>query len=187
MSDDARLIAEVIVVTLAFAAIIAASMYVVILERRRFFGPNNYLIELSERLDRLEREREQHERERRRDLEQMTQLKARITEQEIGLRILTAQLQRAGLIPEWTPPPMPPEPPPPAPPRDGRALAQILSALFSRDELDDLAFRLDINSEEIGGETRGKRARSLVDYAERHGMTDELVAMVRKLRPEGEI
>ncbi len=128
------------------------------------------------------------QRGREQDHKAMMQLQLRIVELEIGVRILTAQLRREGLIPEWVPPavassdgqtaaPMP----------DSRALTQVIAALFNRDEIDDLASRLGIDTEEIVGETRGKRARALVDYAERHGMTEELVTLARQLRPEGEI
>lgn len=180
MNDGTRLIAEVIVVMLAFAVIIASSMYVVIMERRRWFGPNAYLSELSERISYLERERG-------RDHATMMRLQVRITELEIGVQILTAQLRREGLIPEWTPPAVASNDGQTAAPLpDSRALTQVVAALFNRDEIDDLASRLGIDTEEIGGETRGKRARALVDYAERHGMLDELVAIAKRLRPEGE-
>ena len=72
-------------------------------------------------------------------------------------------------------------------PPDKRLTAQVLTALFNLDELDDLAFQLNIEPEKIGGDTRGKRARALVDYTERHGQLEELVKLARKLRPEGGI
>lgn len=176
MNDDgARLIAEVIVVTFAFAAIIGASFYVVILERRRFFGPNAYLKELSDRVGYLERQRE-------RDHETIMRMALEMEKWKAYARLVAARLQA---FTDDVPPP-PEESARAAVVPEKRALTQVVAALFSRDEIDDLAFQLGINSEEIGGETRGKRARSLVDYAERHGMLDELVALAKRLRPEGE-
>jgi hypothetical protein len=57
---------------------------------------------------------------------------------------------------------------------------------FNRDEIDDLAYRLGIPSDQISGDTRSKRAAELVDYCRRHGMTEALVALIRQMRPEGE-
>lgn len=73
------------------------------------------------------------------------------------------------------------------PASEDRPLAVALSALFDREELDDLAFQLGIGVEELTGETRSKRARSLVDYCRRHSLSNELIALARKLRPEGKL
>lgn len=126
----------------------------------------------------------QHGREL--DHKAMMQLQLRIVELEIGVRILTAQLRREGLIPEWVPPSVTADDGR-TPPPDKQALMQKIAAQFNQEEIDDLILRLNIEPENIGGETRRRRAQALVEHAERHGMTDELVAMVRKLRPEGEI
>lgn len=69
---------------------------------------------------------------------------------------------------------------------DSRKLEQRIAQQFSLAEIDDLAFQLGIDREEIGGETRGARALALVDYAGRHGLSDELTALARQLRPEGD-
>lgn len=114
---------------------------------------------------------------------EMRKLQVRVTDLEIGVKVLSAQVVRLGGTPEFTLSPAPPAPVP----MDDRTLTAALTALFNRDEVDDLAFRLGINHEEISGETAGKRARSLVAYAKRHSMTDNLIELARQLRPEGDI
>lgn len=115
----------------------------------------------------------------------MSRLQVRVTDLEIGVRVLSAQVIRLGGTPEYK------IPEPPAvisvKPANDRALAQAIAALFNRDEIDDLAFRLGINGEDMSGDTVTKRARALVDYARRHSVTEELIALARQLRPEGDI
>jgi len=59
-----------------------------------------------------------------------------------------------------------------------------IAALFDVDEIDDLAFRLGIPPDEIEGKRRDTRARNLVLYADRRERVDDLVELVRQLRPE---
>ncbi len=175
MSDDVTLTIEVIIVTLAFATVIATSLYVVLVERRRFFAPNAYLSKLSDRVGYLERQRE-------RDHAAMLNMALELEKWKAYSRLLALRLQA---FTDDVPPP--PEETAVTIPPDKRLTAQVLTALFNLDELDDLAFQLNIEPEKIGGDTRGKRARALVDYTERHGQLEELVKLARKLRPEGGI
>lgn len=177
MNEDWLLILEVAAVTLAFAVIIAGSLYIIVLERRRFFGPNAYLKELSDRVSYLERQRE-------RDHETMMRMALELEKWKAYSRLVAARLQA---FTDDVPPPPPEETMRPSVVPDRQALTQVIAALFNRDEIDDLAFRLGINPEELGGDTRGKRVRALVEYAERRGITEELVALARRLRPDGEI
>jgi len=63
------------------------------------------------------------------------------------------------------------------------SLREILSNHFSLDELQVLCFDLGIDSENLRGETKQARAVEIVTYCERHGRTNDLIAAVRRLRP----
>lgn len=132
-------------------------------------------------------ERAAAQAERAADHAEMRKLQVRVTDLEIGIKVLSAQVVRLGGEPEFTlvtPISMPVAV---AVPQDDARLSQRLAATFNRDELDDLAFQLDINSEELSGERVSTRARSLVGYARRHGLVEELVLIARQLRPEGDL
>jgi hypothetical protein len=53
--------------------------------------------------------------------------------------------------------------------------------------MEDLALRLDVDFENLAGDAKEAKARSLVSYMRRHRRLAELRDMVRALRPEGEI
>lgn len=63
-------------------------------------------------------------------------------------------------------------------------LYRILSTYFSSSELRDLAFDLKINYESLPGETTQDKARELVLYLDRRGLTDNLVKRASQLRPQ---
>lgn len=63
------------------------------------------------------------------------------------------------------------------------ALASALVAQFSSEELDDLAFRLGVNEDSLEGDTLERRAMALVRYARRHQLSDRLIEEIRVLRP----
>jgi hypothetical protein len=65
-----------------------------------------------------------------------------------------------------------------------KVLHKLLTDLFNLEEIDDVAFRMGINVEDLEGGVVGRRARSLVTYARRHGQLDELAGLVRQLRPD---
>ena len=54
-------------------------------------------------------------------------------------------------------------------------LVGLIKEHFSIDEIDELAFGLGINPEDLPGETRSKRARELVEFARRAGVLPQLV------------
>jgi hypothetical protein len=64
------------------------------------------------------------------------------------------------------------------------ALLSLLNAQFDENELRDLCFDLNISYENLGGQGKSANARALIEYAERHGGTDDLVACCRVLRPK---
>lgn len=88
--------------------------------------------------------------------------------------------------------------PPPAPtvapmpdirPEDERAdqvtTQRRIAEAFNLEELNDLAFRVGFDPDELKGDTVTARSRSLVGFAKRRGRMAELIAMCRLLRPEG--
>lgn len=61
-------------------------------------------------------------------------------------------------------------------------LRQLLITSFNEDELQDLAFDLEIDYEALPG--NGKKARELIAYCKRDGCIPELIAACRNLRPK---
>jgi hypothetical protein len=66
---------------------------------------------------------------------------------------------------------------------DPHYLYDALKQYFSRGELADLAWDMDIDFEEIPGDTKSDKARELVDYSQRRGRLDELSRQVQQRRP----
>lgn len=63
-------------------------------------------------------------------------------------------------------------------------MRQTIDRLFNETELHNLCFDLGIDYETLGGENKSARARELVAYAQRHGLTSLLVDRCRALRPD---
>ena len=66
----------------------------------------------------------------------------------------------------------------------GVGMQKRLARHFSLGDLENLVFQLGVSGEEVWSEsaTLAGRARALVQWAERHGRTGELVAVCRELR-----
>lgn len=62
-------------------------------------------------------------------------------------------------------------------------LQQILNAYFNDSELRDLCFRLHIEYEDLGGNTKSDKVRELILHAERHNRTEALLQTIYELRP----
>jgi internalin A len=62
-------------------------------------------------------------------------------------------------------------------------LRQMLIEHFSNSELNDLCFDLGIDYESIKGQAKSDKARELIAHVRRHGRTDELIQLCRRLRP----
>jgi hypothetical protein len=62
-------------------------------------------------------------------------------------------------------------------------LRQNLVDSFSDTELHDLCFDMGIDYEDLPGEGRAAKARELVAYCERRGLTTELIKKCSELRP----
>lgn len=171
-ANDAMLLVEAIVVTAAVIAIGATSLYAYTQRQRQSHDVYSVLMT---QVDELTRERQQ-------DYSLLKQLQVRITELEIGVRVLVAQIERLGEKPEWSPTAVVVEDATAA-----RPLHEVLSYYFNNEELDDLAARVGIDHESLAGRTRIKRAQSLVEAAARMSVTDVLIDTARELRPKGNI
>ena len=66
-------------------------------------------------------------------------------------------------------------------------LLESLNKHFNIEELQNLCFYLDIDFEQIPGDTKTSKARELVSYANRHDLTGNLTNVVRQLRPNAQI
>ena len=190
--DTWRLVVEAVLVTVAMVGIGFASFWAYVQARRHAPGAVQELVqlttELSNRLTTLERDRErdylERQAERQRDHAIIAKLQRRVADLEHGIERLGAQVVRLGGVPEWELPPAEPLPVIQNP-IDETALYRSIAALFDVDELDDLAFRLGIEPDELDGKRRDTKARSLVQYAKRRDMLPELIDIARQLRPEG--
>lgn len=62
-------------------------------------------------------------------------------------------------------------------------LRDNLAALFDSKELKELCFELDIDYEDLAGESRKAKILDLVAYCERHNLLIDLKAEISRLRP----
>lgn len=106
-------------------------------------------------------------------------LNGRVQALELGASILTQQLQRHSLDPEWKPEDAVMVPVPVRP----QELSQRIRRSFNVDEMNDLALRLEIDPEDIAERTATGRAAALVAAAERRGLLGLLIEIVKELRP----
>lgn len=96
-----------------------------------------------------------------------------------GIEQLIQQLDLAQLLPVWHPPERPEAP--------GKVTVVDLYAgirdWFSVGEVDDLAFRIGLDPEELNGDSKSERCRSLVTMAEQEAKVEELISILQKERP----
>jgi hypothetical protein len=69
-------------------------------------------------------------------------------------------------------------------PADTIKLYEALTSLFQLDDVQDIAFRLNIKWDELAGDTLSARCRSLLTYCNDRSMTDTLRQTIKTLRPE---
>lgn len=62
-------------------------------------------------------------------------------------------------------------------------LRDQLAEYFNKSELKSLCVDLDIEYENLEGETRNDKARELIKYCHRHGKFKDLIANCKRLRP----
>lgn len=70
-----------------------------------------------------------------------------------------------------------------SPPMSWNDMSTILNTYFDISELQDLCYKLSVDYENIQGTIKQDKARELTRQIERHGRQDELIALVRELRP----
>jgi hypothetical protein len=66
---------------------------------------------------------------------------------------------------------------------DARALVPLLNQYFSLSDIDGLCFEMGIDDEQLRGQTKDEKARSLVKFVEQSGRLDELKRLMRVARP----
>lgn len=66
---------------------------------------------------------------------------------------------------------------------DARALVPLLNQYFSISDIDSLCFEMGIDDEQLRGQTKDEKARSLAKYVEQTGRLDELKRLMRVARP----
>ncbi len=71
-----------------------------------------------------------------------------------------------------------------ASPWDRVVLRNTLVDRFSADELQNLAYDIGIDYDNLAGDTKSARARNLIEYLHRRGQLDTLVGWVQKNRPD---
>lgn len=124
---------------------------------------------------RLERTEQRSDRQQ----EQIDRLREALAAEQDYSRALARAMRDAGLEP-----PRRPEPPPDSAAGSTAALARKLAACYSIEELDTLAFEMQLAGA-VTGETLENRAASLTMAALRRGRLSELVAIARRERPRG--
>ena len=138
------------------------------------------------RIDELEKSRAREFAESEILRQEMDDLRQEVGVLRRGVAVLTNQLQTAEIAPAWTPPTA-------ARSKRVRDQAQEIVRLrgqiveqFSLEEMNDLAFQMGVEPDELSGTTKRARARSLVSYMKDRERLDELVELLGSLRPEGD-
>ena len=102
--------------------------------------------------------------------------------------VLSAQIRRAGMTPEWSLAPVSESRARPAGGQSAETdmlvdLWQLIAEQFSMSDMSDLAFELQLPA--VHGDSEGEKARELVMCAKRHHRLEELRDVCRRERPEG--
>ena len=143
---------------------------------------------LTGRVDELEAARAREYAETEILRQETESLRQEVDELRRGVTSLTRQIEAADMTPAWTPPvkagagPLKVDRPAAV---DAAALQQFIAEYFSLDEMRDLALRLEVDFEDVAGETKDGKARGLVSYMKRRKRLVELSDLARQLRPEG--
>ena len=170
-------------------------------EREKFRAQNELIAQLQEqiaaqqktirflaaRVDELETARKQEYVETESLREETEGLRQEVRELRQGVQALIGQIESVPLTPVWRPPVQPVS----APGSGGRrakSLASLRDGIaeqFSLEEIDDLAFRLGVEPDELVGESRSTKARSLVSHFKNVNRIEELRGLCAVLRPTG--
>lgn len=66
-------------------------------------------------------------------------------------------------------------------------LKAVMDKHFTQEEIRDLCFDLDIDYDNLAGETKAGRVRELILYMARDGRLEALITRVRRIRPNAEL
>ena len=142
---------------------------------------------LSDRVDELETARKQEYAETESLREETEGLRQEVRELRRGVQALIGQIESVPLTPVWRPPERAA-----AAPATGKWRAKDVTALrdkiaeqFIVEEINDLAFRLGTDPEDLTGETSPTRALSLVRHFKNLNRMEELRSLCAALRPNG--
>jgi septal ring factor EnvC (AmiA/AmiB activator) len=201
MTENSRLVIEGVFVLLVIAIASAVSLYSFVLARRK--APTSWQ-EMEDRYDRQQKRNEEtlqrldaawqridqleteiddvrDERDADHELIQSWITYARKTATQLR-EVITMFEQATGQKPPLE---LHPEPSSAPRRRTGRvALTRFIEQRFSVDEIDELAFEMGLAADQLSGDTRGTRARSLVQWAGDHSQLPELRRRVEAARPQ---
>lgn len=159
-----------VISAVAVAISLATIVYAAVLERRR---PPSYI-----RMARLVEEMAENAAK---VATRVLALEELLADREGGIGILIKQIEERGDIPRYQPNGMGE--------RNDRGemiliqFYELLAYHFNTEELSGLAFELGINPDDISGDTRSSRARSLLTKAMREGSLQKLREIAKKNRP----
>lgn len=165
-----------VTVALALPSLVALVIYV------RSHSPGA-LATMEATVSDMARDLRELQQERKADHQKIMTLIARMSYLESGISVLVQQVRSLGLEPQFVPDFMTVPVPVDVNEPD---LLKVLVDRFSKEELDDLCFGLNVPAEEIGGGTHSARARALVQYMRRRGNLNILADEVARLRPQKE-
>lgn len=142
---------------------------------------------LNKRVDDLQKSHAREFAETEMLRQEIENLRQEVGELWRGVPILLGQLKAADITPAWSPPAQRSKRPL-VRRNNGRqvdpvALQQLIAERFSLEEINDLAFQLGIESDDLSGTTKRGKARALVEYLKDRERLEELIELVRSQRP----
>ena len=141
---------------------------------------------LTRRIDELEKSRAREFADTEILRQEMEDLRQEVGVLRRGVAVLTDQLQVAEIPPAFTIPAVIRPKRVPEHPQELAALRGKIVDQFSLEEIDDLAFQMGVEPDELSGVTKKTRARSLVSYMKDRERLEELVELLGSLRPQGD-
>ena len=134
---------------------------------------------LQRRMDQVEHEIDRLREERQIDRTQIAAMQGELDLLYSGVQRLIEQITTLGAEPVWQPPRRSPS----ARINSRAELSRRIIAGFNMEEINSLAFDINLGEESFAGETAATRARTLVELAARRGLLKELEKRVNELRP----
>lgn len=134
---------------------------------------------LQRRMDQVEHEIDRLREERQIDRTQIAAMQGELDLLYSGVQRLIEQITTLGAEPVWQPPRRSPS----ARINSRAELSRRIIAGFNIEEINSLAFDINLGEESFAGETAATRARTLVELAARRGLLNDLEKRVNELRP----